>query len=108
LILAAVLNDSNFVPDLLVGLPTGGVHAANKLSGALSVLKGEMPLLWYTRPQAVKEESKAIFDGVDDSQKFREQELSLLVEALKRKVPQGQALKILIVDDGAVSGQTLR
>ncbi|MTI31083.1 hypothetical protein [Xanthovirga aplysinae] len=107
MMLAAVLNDSDFVPDLLVGLPTGGAHAANKLAGALGVLKGNRPTLWYTRPQAVKESSRALFDGIEDSQKFRKEELAYIREELLRQTQDGHSPKIVIVDDGAVSGKTL-
>lgn len=106
LMLAATLNDNEFVPDLVVGLPTGGVHAANKLAGALAVLKKERPLLWYTRPRAVKEASKKIFQDVSTDNILRQAEVEFLAEKLKPKVL-SRPLKILVVDDGAVSGKTL-
>ena len=106
LMLAATLNDDNFIPDLVVGLPTGGAHAANKLAGALSVLKQKQPLLWYTRPQAVKEASKKIFQGVTEDNILRPEEVDFLAEALQAG-SRTKPLRILVVDDGVVSGTTL-
>lgn len=101
--LAASLADSGLRPALVVGLPTGGAHAANKLAGALAVRQGRAPALWYTRPQAVKESSKAIFTGVEPKQLLHAEE----IDYLRGRLAESGGDSIVIIDDGAVSGKTL-
>ena len=101
MITAAVVAD-NFIPHLVVGLPTGGVHAANRVAGALLVRTGSAPLLWYTRPHAVKEASKELLKGVFGKHLLRKEEVDFLGLRLKDLDP----LRILIVDDGATTGGT--
>jgi len=107
MMLAAALVANRFEPHLLVGLPTGGVHAANKLAGALATKTGRTPVLWYTRPKAVKESSRAIFKGVKTEDILHDDEVDQLRGQLKAKGKRGGTLKIVIIDDGVVSGTTI-
>ena len=102
IMLAAALVADGFVPDLVVGLPTGGVHAANRVLAALTIMTGKRPLLWTTRPQGVKAESKSFMVDVSSHDIFSLEEKTLL-----RKRLQGGSTKIAILDDGFVSGETM-
>lgn len=101
MIAAAVVADQ-FIPHLVVGLPTGGVHAANRIAGALLVRTRSAPVLWYTRPRGVKPSSKELMRGVREDDRLRTGEIVLLNQRLSGI----DRLRILIVDDGAMSGGT--
>ena len=102
---AAALVENDFIPDLVVGLPTGGTHAANRLAAALQI-RGHHAALWYTRPQGVKAESKAFMEGVSAESLLRPDEVERLRGLLGTAIRRGE-ICVVVVDDGAVSGKTL-
>lgn len=102
IMLAGALVHDGFAPDVVVGLPTGGVHAATRVAAALTIITGKTPVLWATRPQGVKADSKAFMEGTTDEDAFSMDERRHLMG----RVPSG-ALKVLVVDDGFVSGGTM-
>ena len=53
--LAKAVKDDGFVPDLVVGLPTGGIQIAARVAGILGATSEAMPKLLAIRPRFVKE-----------------------------------------------------
>lgn len=105
-LIAAALRDNDFIPDLIIGLPTGGAHAANRIAGALAAMTDRMPEVSYLRPRAVKADSQSIMAGVEDPTRLRDPILAALREQAQR-VARGGRLNMLIVDDGAESSGTM-
>ena len=99
MMLARAFVADSFVPDLVVGLPTGGVHAAHRVAASLALLGAPRPRLWATRPQGVKKESKEFMKGTKADAILSPTEVRLL----KKWKPKA----IAIVDDGFESGGTL-
>ncbi len=104
---------SGVSPDLVVGLPTGGAHAASRFAAATGVLTGNTPEMWLTRPQGVKESSKAFMKGSSEKDILKKEELHLLVQKLRPKFKKAKAmgkerLDVFIIDDGQSSGRTLQ
>ncbi len=100
-------------PDLVVGLPTGGAHAASRFAAAAGIISGNTPELWLTRPQGVKEESREFMKGARPDQLFKKSELHILREILLARWKTAQqkgmsSLHVFIIDDGQVSGRTLQ
>lgn len=99
MMLAQAFLRDGFAPELVVGLPTGGVHAATRVVASLAILGAPRPRLWATRPQGVKEESKAFMKGAKSGDILSPTEVDLLRSWKVRTVA--------IVDDGFESGGTL-
>jgi hypothetical protein len=99
-------------PDLVLGLPTGGAHAASRFAAATGIISGNTPEMWLTRPRGVKEESKEFMKGSEDSV-LKKAELALLVKMLLPRWEKAQqagkeSLDVFVIDDGQMSGQTLQ
>lgn len=99
MMLARAFLADGFVPDLVVGLPTGGVHAATRVVASLALVGAPRPRLWTTRPQGVKKESKEFMKGTKADAILSPTEIELL--------QQWRPKTIAIVDDGFESGGTL-
>jgi hypoxanthine phosphoribosyltransferase len=108
--IAGALIQDGFIPDLLIGLPTGGTHAANRLAAALAIA-GHPATVWHTRLTGVKQESKALVQGVSAKSMLRGTELehlrSRLLPAVSRAKISRRPIRVVAVDDGAVTGDTL-
>lgn len=105
--LAVSLRDAGFMPNLVIGLPTGGAHAANRVAGALGALTGHTPEVNYLRPQGVKSAAKAIVEGADDPSVLRAPIRETMSEQLQRGLQGPSGTRILLVDDGGKSGGTM-
>jgi hypoxanthine phosphoribosyltransferase len=104
---AAAMIEDGFVPHLVVGLPTGGAHAANRVAAAIAIRTGQRPVLWFTRPQGAKEESRKFMEEVPSEAILGADELDLLSRRVAGLPGARQRLRIAIIDDGAVSGATM-
>jgi hypothetical protein len=104
IMLASAFIKDNFIPDMVVGLPTGGVHAAHRVVAAINIISGKKPLMWATRPQGVKEESKTFMEGTNPEDILNKQEKEYLMGKLSKE----SKINIAVVDDGFISGSTLQ
>ena len=104
---------SEISPDLVVGLPTGGAHAASRFAASTGILTGNTPELWLTRPQGVKASSKEFMMGTTETDILKREELEVLLTMLrprweKAKKAGRTELHVFVIDDGQSSGKTLQ
>ncbi|MHB1099037.1 MAG: hypothetical protein ACYCZR_05710, partial [Burkholderiales bacterium] len=98
----------NFVPDLVVGLPTAGAHIASRLAASYGLITGHTPEVNLTRAHAVKQDSKTMMTDVRERDYLKPGEVERLVNRLKQRMGKRRELTIFIVDDGMVSGNTIK
>jgi alkanesulfonate monooxygenase SsuD/methylene tetrahydromethanopterin reductase-like flavin-dependent oxidoreductase (luciferase family) len=109
-----VLRNQNFIPHLVVGLPTAGAHVAARIAGALnaSAVSPEKAVELVTfRPRYVKAsgDTQAVdADPATAKQKLEQAHKKILAADLRRlDLPSQRPLRVLVVDDFSSSGNSI-
>ncbi|MFO0355960.1 MAG: CFI-box-CTERM domain-containing protein [Sphingobacteriaceae bacterium] len=111
--LAQLVQNSGFVPHLVVGLPTAGAHIAARVAGELNSFpasSSETTELMTLRPRYVKPSADAhrTQDQINhDNEGMLHSELMIKLLPLRASLSAHPVARILVVDDFSLSGGSL-
>jgi adenine/guanine phosphoribosyltransferase-like PRPP-binding protein len=104
--IAKAVQADNFVPELVVGLPTGGVQIAARVAGYFHATNLSAPKLMALRPRFVK--PPGLGGAITPAEQATINASDVMSAIMSHQLDQpGAPLKILVVDDFSQSGSSV-